>query len=86
MATLSHDESGGRRRVALPGVLEMWASLAITMMWVAVTVDAIWGPDIVTSSAAGDRMTLPSAVVVALFAWLGTWSVAWHALHHPRGD
>jgi hypothetical protein len=86
MATMSHDQPGDRRRVALPGVREMWASLAITMMWVAVTVDAIWGPDIVSSTAAGDHTTLPSAVIIAVFAWLGTWSVARHALHHPHGD
>lgn len=83
---MSHDQSGERRRVVLPGVREMWASLAITVMWVAVSVDAIWGPNIVSTTAAGDRTSLPSAVIVALFAWLGTWSVARHALHHPRGD
>ncbi len=86
MATMSHDRSGEPRRVVLPGVREMWASIAITMMWVAVTVDAIWGPDIVSSTAAGDHTNLPSAVVVAFFAWLGTWSVARHALHRPRGE
>ena len=86
MATMSHDQSGEPRRVLLPGVVEMWASFAIATMWVAVAVDAIWGPDIVSSTAAGDHTTLPSAVVVALFAWLGTWSVAKHALHRPRGD
>jgi hypothetical protein len=86
MATMSHDRSGEPRRVLIPGMLEMWASIAITMMWVAVTVDAIWGPNIVTDTAGGDHTSLPSAVVVAVFAWLGTWSVAKHALHHPRGD
>lgn len=85
MATMSHDDRE-RRPVTLPGMREMWASMAITVMWVAVTVDAIWGPDIVSSTAGGDRATLPSAVLVALFAWLGTWSVAKHALHRPSGD
>ena len=86
MASMSHDQSGEPRRVVLPGVREMWASLAIMTMWIAVTVDAIWGPDIVSSTAAGDHTNLPSAVIVAIFAWLGTWVVARHALHHPSGD
>jgi hypothetical protein len=86
MATMSHDQSGEPRRVVLPGVREMWASIAITMMWVCVTVDAIWGPDIVSSTMTGDHTNLPSAVVVAFFAWLGTWSVARHALRRPRGE
>jgi hypothetical protein len=86
MATMSHDRSGEPRRVLVPGMLEMWASIAISTMWVAVTVDAIWGPNIVADTAGGDHTSLPSAVIVAVFAWLGTWSVAKHALHHPRGD
>jgi hypothetical protein len=86
MATVSHDRSGESRPMPIPGMREMWASIAIATMWVAVAVDAIWGPDIVSSTAAGDHTTLPSAVVVALFAWLGTWSVARHALHNPRSD
>ena len=86
MASVSHAQPGERGRVVIPGFIEMWASIAIATMWVAVTVDAIWGPDIVSSTAAGDRTSLPSAVIVALFAWLGTWSVARNALHHPRGD
>ena len=86
MAALSHDQPSEPRRVEIPGMREMWASIAITMMWVTVTVDAIWGPDISSSTAAGDHTSLPSAVVVALFAWLGTWSVARHALHRSRDD
>jgi len=61
MATMSHDHPGERPRVVPPGVREMWASFAITMMWIAV-------------------------VIVAVFAWLGTTSVARQALLGPRGD
>lgn len=87
MAATSHDQRGERRSVGLAGMREMWASIAIATMWVAVTVDAIWGPDIVSSAGPGGASTtLPSAVVVAVFAWLGTWSVAKHALHSSRGD
>jgi hypothetical protein len=55
---------------------EMWASLAITMMWVAVVFDAVYGPDFVSTSAGGNSTTIPSSIVVALFAFLGSASVA----------
>jgi hypothetical protein len=60
-------------------VPELWPSLAIVGMWLAVLFDAIFGPDIVsTNSAPGQSTTVPSAVAVALFAFLGTWVVARH--------
>jgi len=66
-------------------VRELWASIAIVSMWLAVLVDAIWGPDIVSTSAGGGSTTVPSAVAVALFAFLGTWVVAHYAYRHD-GD
>jgi hypothetical protein len=55
---------------------EMWASLAIIAMWLAVLCDAVWGPDFVSSSSGGSTTTIPSAIVVAVFAYLGTRVVA----------
>ena len=57
-------------------IRETWGSLAIMTMWIAVSVDAIWGPDIVSSTPGGSTTSVPSAVVVALFAFLGSWIVA----------
>jgi len=54
----------------------MWASLAITSMWVAVFITAIWGPDAHFSSNDGSSSTIPAAVFVTVFAFLGTWVVA----------
>jgi uncharacterized membrane protein (DUF485 family) len=54
----------------------MWASLAIIVIWLSVLFDAVFGPDIVNTSAGGDSSTVPSAVAVALFAFLATWVVA----------
>jgi hypothetical protein len=67
-------------------VPEMWASLAIIVMWLSVLFDAIFGPDIVNHSAGGDSSTVPSAVAVALFAFLATWVVAWFGFRHHRSD
>jgi hypothetical protein len=57
-------------------VRELWASLAIGMIWLAVLFDAVFGPNIVNSSASGDTSSIPSAIVVAFFAFLATWVVA----------
>jgi hypothetical protein len=67
-------------------VPEMWASLAIIVMWLAVLFDAIFGPNIVNNSAGGDFSSVPSAVVVAIFAFLGTWVVARYGFRRDRKD
>ena len=88
MDTVSHERTGvaqeGRHWSAQILVPEMWASLAISVMWLAVLFDAIFGPDIVTTGGAGDRSSVPSAVPVALFAFLGTWAVARYGFRHER--
>jgi hypothetical protein len=90
MATISHDPSGvvqEKRRFSLQlFVPEMWAALAIVVMWLSVLFDAVFGPDIVNTSAGGDSSTVPSAVAVALFAFLGTWVVARYGFRHERKD
>jgi hypothetical protein len=53
----------------------MWTSLAIGVIWLVVLVDALAGPDIVSSSA-GSFARIPSAIVLAFFASLATWAVA----------
>jgi hypothetical protein len=68
-------------RVLVP---EMWASLAIAVMWLAVLFDALFGPDFVSTSNGGmNTTTIPSAIVVALFAYLGTRVVARYGFHPP---
>jgi len=54
----------------------MWASVAIAAMWVAVFITAIWGPDARFSSNDGNSSTIPTAIFVTVFAFLGTWVVA----------
>lgn len=72
------------RRSVVP---EMWASLAIAVMWLAVLVDAVWGPNFVSSSGSGtNTTTIPSAVFLALFAYLGTRVVARYGLDRRRDD
>jgi hypothetical protein len=90
MTSVSHEPSGAvqeKRRWSLQlAVPEMWASVAIVVMWLSVLFDAIFGPDIVNSTAGGDHSTVPSAVALALFAFLGTWVVARHGFRNQRRD
>ena len=70
------------RRVWDAGV---WASIAIGVSWLVVGVDALFGPDIVTSNGAGtNTSSTPSAVVLALFAFLTSWVVARYAFRQPE--
>ena len=86
MTTLSHESPTLRpeRRAVEWLVQEVAASVAISVMWLAVLFDAIWGPNIENATAGGDHSSVPSAVVVALFAWLGSWAVARYAFRHDR--
>jgi hypothetical protein len=69
-------------------VPEIWASLAIIVMWLAVLFTAVWGPDIVSTSGGptGSSSTVPSGVAVALFAFLGTWVVAKYGFRQRRKE
>ena len=60
-------------------VREVAASLAITSMWIAVGLASIWGSNLDTHSVDGSSASIPSGVIVALFAFLGSWIVARHA-------
>jgi small-conductance mechanosensitive channel len=90
MSAVSHEPSVDaqeKRRWSLQLLVpEMWACLAIVVMWLAVLFDAVFGPDIMTSSAGGDHSIVPSAVVVALFAFLATWVVAKYGFRHERKE
>lgn len=80
MATASHHAPPfePKRHVLLGQILvrEMWASLAIAVIWLAVMFDAIFGPDFVSTTAGASTTRIPSAIIVAVFAWLATSVIA----------
>lgn len=90
MSTISHEPSkaGQKQRHWSLDLLvsEMWASLAIAVMWLAVLFTSIYGPDIVTVSVGGSSSRVPSGIVVAFFAFLGTWVVARHGFRHEQKE
>jgi uncharacterized membrane protein len=57
-------------------VREMWATVAIVAMWVAVLFVGVYGGDATFHSVDSSSSTIPSGVLVALFAAIGTGSVA----------
>ncbi len=87
MATIPHESSGSlpeKRRWSLRlAVPEMWASLAISVMWLVVLFDALFGPDLVSSSLTS-ATRVPSAIIVALFAYLATRVVARYGFGRTR--
>ena len=78
MTILSHGPAAYEqsRWTELLRVREMWAGIAIVSMWLAVLLDGIYGSDLVTSTPGGTTTTIPSAFLIAFFAFLGTVSCA----------
>ena len=79
MATLPHEPpTVARQRPSWMELPAMWSSLAIAVVWLAVLFDGVFGPDIrvVTGGYPGSTTTVPSAVIVALFALLATGRIA----------
>lgn len=89
MTTISNDPpqvAHDGRSWPRPLVAEMWTSLAISVIWVTVLLDALFGPDIRTTSAGGDSSVIPSAIVIAILAFFTTWVVAKHGFRHERAN
>jgi hypothetical protein len=90
MTAIHHEPVPDTQRWSLRLLVpEMWASLAIVVIWLAVLFTAIYGPDLVATTGVadiGDSTTVPSVVLVAPFAFLGTWVVAKYGFGHERKE
>ena len=67
------EEGAGHGVLRMP---ELWGTVAIACMWLAVLVTAVYGGDFTSVNAGSQTTTIPSAVFVALFACIGSISVA----------
>jgi hypothetical protein len=76
------DRRARRSRLLVP---EMWTALAISVIWLVVLVAALFGPDLISSTAGASYTRIPSAIIIAFFAWLATWVIARHGFVR-RGD
>jgi hypothetical protein len=78
---MTHETSTGEpvrpgiaARLLVPG---FWGAVSIVAMWLAVMFDGIFGGDMVLSNNTGGGPTIiPSAVLLGLFAVIGTASIA----------
>jgi hypothetical protein len=86
MATISHEPTTVARRRSWFEARNMWASIAITAIWLAVVCTAIFGPDFRSIDAGGTSTTIPSGIAVALFAVFATMSVAKHGFEKNSKD
>lgn len=80
MTTTMHEPSIGSARDRIADRLlvpAFWGAVSIIAMWLAVLFDGIYGSDMVFNGNTGGGPTIiPSAVAVALFAFIGTVAVA----------
>jgi len=77
----TRDSGGVADRLFVPA---FWGTVAIVAMWLAVLFDGVFGGDMVFSHPVNGTTMIPSAVLVALFAVIGTASVAKRVF--PRKD
>ena len=84
MTTVPHERPSSARRSVWLEARDLWSSLAISVIWLAVLFDAIFGPNIVSTTPGGTSSSVPSAVAVALFATIATWAVAKYGLRHSK--
>ena len=78
MSTVSHEPSTLVRRRTWIDARDMCASLTIVAIWLAVAVSAAFGQDFRGVDVSGSNTTIPSGILVALFAMFATMSVAKH--------
>ena len=85
MSSLTHEgPAAGRPSISWRDAVDVWASLAIGVVWLAVSITAIFGPDMRFQGADGSGSVIPSAVAVALFAVFATASIAKRAFGRER--
>lgn len=78
MAIATNDDAGvrsGGQAMRRMNMTEMWGTIAIVAVWLAVLFDGVFGADFVSAQASGVTR-IPSAIFVAIFAFLATVSVA----------
>ena len=80
MTATMHEQSSVRSpdegRAARVLVPEMWATVSIVAMWLAVLVVGVWGGDMTFHGVDSSLTVMPAGVAVALFAAIGTGSIA----------
>jgi hypothetical protein len=82
-ATAGPAREGIAARLLVPA---FWGAVSIAFMWLAVLFDGVFGGDMIFSNPGSGPTTIPSAVAVALFAFVGTTAVAKRAFARRDHD
>jgi hypothetical protein len=85
MTTVPHEAAPAERKSVWFDARDLWASLAIGVMWLAVLFVGVFGPDFVAHSNDGSGTTIPSGIGVAFFALFATMAVAKHGFGTRKG-
>jgi hypothetical protein len=87
MTTMPHEQPSllVKRSVWLDA-RDLWVTLAIVIIWLAVLFVGVFGPDFVARSNDGNATTIPSGVGVAFFALFATMSVAKYGFSKRASD
>jgi hypothetical protein len=80
MRTAVHEGAQPAKKTSWLDARDLWASLAITVIWLTVLLVSLFGPDFMSTSAGGSMTKIPSGLAVAFFALVATMAVAKHGL------
>ena len=76
MTAIPQERPGGARRSIWFDARDVWVSLAIGAIWLAVTLVSVFGGDFHGNGNDGTSTVIPSGVIVGFFAFLATIFVA----------
>jgi hypothetical protein len=86
MTTIPQERPPLARRSIWFDARDVWVSLAISVIWLAVILVSLFGPDFRGNGNDGTSTTIPSGIIVALFALFATMSLAKWGLGKRRDD